>query len=212
MSLLLYHVLCAYSCLNSSICIYIYSYIYIYIDTHTHKYTNIIKYHQNSSNIFAQTLLVTQHIDATSSCGYGQPSPELKHLFHTDYMTLVTSCDMLHLLLFEFLSCKIWERTRFTWLSWLPHHRKTCWLQVICPNLHRFTGKKRWIRFPIFEKSGTERMTLVAISHLAIAWQSNLKRHSLTWRQPTINKYNSLFSWRCLRQRSLPIATLPAPK
>jgi hypothetical protein len=52
--------------------------------------------------IFAQTLLVTQKIDATNPPGYGQPSDPLSYiprleaatLFHTDYMTLVTSYEI----------------------------------------------------------------------------------------------------------------------
>lgn len=58
--------------------------------------------------IFAQTLLVTQKIDATNPPGYGQPSDPLSYiprleaatLFHTDYMTLVAS--------YEISSCPFW--------------------------------------------------------------------------------------------------------
>ena len=158
----------------------------------------------------------TQQIDP-SPPGYGQPSDPLSypqtwssdalHKLHWLEWHPIWCFTLYFYVFLEFWSCKLWERSRFTSLSWLPHHRKTCWLQAICPNLHHFTGKNGWLSFPIFGKSCTEHMTLVAIRHLAIAWQSNLKRH-----RRGSHQHDIAHSWRCLRQRSLPISNLHTPK
>lgn len=159
-------------------------------------FLHLIWHKQNSkcTYIFAQTLLVTQKIDATSPPGYGQPSDPLSYiprleaamLFHTDYMTLV------------YFGILWWHPMKYFIVSFLNSWVAKCGkgpgsLRYLgfrttgrhagckrsVPTSIASQGKNGWIGFPILGKSVTEHMTLVAIRHLAVAWQSNLKRH---WR------------------------------
>ena len=211
-SLLLYHVLCAYSCLNSSICIHIYNYIYIiiyiYILIHTHTNTHI------SSNII-------KYLCANPTCDTAYWCNQLMWIWATFPRVEASLPHRLHdfgNILWHASSSPFWilelqnmgkDQVHLAILASAPQEDMLAASDLSQPpSLH---WEKALDPFPnLWEvwywahdiggnKPPCNRM-------------AKQPQETLTWRQPTINKYNSLFSWRCLRQRSLPIATLPAPK